>query len=87
MVDADPYAEEIARSFFFLDEFLEDMEQEGGSRLKLITADGREYLEQCGERFDAILNDAFEGASPVASLTTREAARSIRRCLGKTVYI
>lgn len=81
VVDADPYAEEIARSFFFLDDFLEDMEQEGGGRLKLITADGREYLERCGERFDAILNDAFVGASPVASLTTREAARSIRRCL------
>ena len=81
VVDADPYAEEIARSFFFLDEFMEDMEQEGGERLKLVTADGRTYLDQCGERYDAILNDAFVGAEPVGTLATVEAARRFRRCL------
>ena len=81
VVDADPHAEEIARSFFFLDGFLEDMEREGGARLELITADGRAFLENCGEKYDAILNDAFVGAEPVGSLATVEAARRIRRCL------
>ena len=81
VVDADPCAEEIARSYFFLNEFLEDMGLEGSERFRLVTADGRAYLDQCGEKFDAILNDAFVGASPVGSLATREAARRIRRSL------
>lgn len=81
VVDADPCAEEIARSFFFLDEFLEDMEAEGRGQLRLVTADGRDWLAQSGETYDAILNDAFIGAVPVGSLATREAARRIRACL------
>lgn len=81
VVDADPCAEEIARSYFFLDEFLENMGPEDRERIKLITADGREYLDQCGGTYDAILNDAFVGTAPVGSLATKEAARSIRRSL------
>lgn len=81
VVDADPCAEEIARNYFFLDEFLEDMEPESRGRLRLVTADGRDWLEQCGETYDAILNDAFVGAVPAGSLATREAARAIRGCL------
>ena len=83
VVDADPCAEEIARNYFFLDEFREDMELENSGRLRLITADGRDYLERCGESYDAILNDAFVGAVPVGSLATREAARRIRGCLSR----
>lgn len=81
VVDADPCAEEIARQFFFLDAFLDELEQEGSGALRLVTADGREFLEQSSERYDAILNDAFVGASPVGSLASAEAARQIRRCL------
>ena len=78
VVDADPRAEEIAVNYFFLDEFREDLALEGRGSLKLVTADGRAFLEECTERFDAILNDAFVGAVPVGSLATREAARRIR---------
>ena len=82
VVDADPCAEEIARGFFFLDEFMEDMEQEGrGGCLRLVTGDGRAFLDESDEKYDAILNDAFVGAEPVWSLATVEAARRIRRCL------
>ena len=81
VVDADPCAEEIARRYFFLDEFLEELGQEGSGRLRLITADGRDYLEQGSDAFDAILNDAFVGASPVGSLASVEAVRRIRRRL------
>ena len=81
VVDADPCAEEIARNYFFLDEFLEDLELEGSERFRLITADGRAFLDGCGEQFDAILNDAFVGAVPVGTLASKEAARKIRRLL------
>ena len=81
VADADPCAEEIARRFFFLDAFLEELAREGSGALRLVTADGREYLEHSSERYDAILNDAFVGASPVGSLASSEAARLIRRCL------
>ena len=81
VVDADPCAERIARTYFFLDEFWEEMALGESGRLRLITADGREYLEDCEEKYDAVLNDAFVGAEPVGSLATREAARRIRSCL------
>ena len=81
VVDADPCAEEIARNFFFLEEFLEDMGPEGAERFQRITADGRAFLDQGGGLYDAILNDAFVGPAPVGSLATREAARRIRRSL------
>lgn len=81
VVDADPMAEDIARGYFFLDEFLGDMEAGICGRLELVAADGRDYLDRCIRRFDAILNDAFVGAAPVGSLATREAARRLRDCL------
>ena len=81
MNGAEPCAEEIARDFFFPDAFREDMEYEGGDRLRSVTADGRAYLDQCGETYEAILNDAFVGAVPVGSLATREAVRRLRACL------
>lgn len=88
VVDADPCAEQIAREYFFLEEFLEDMDPDRCGRLRLVTADGRDYLDRCGGTYDAILNDAFVGAAPVGSLATREAARRIRRCLAPSgVYM
>ena len=47
----------------------------------LVTADGRAYLDECAQRYEAVLNDAFVGAVPVGSLATVEAARRIRGCL------
>lgn len=86
VVDADPCAEQIARSFFCLDEFLEEMDSAG--KLNLITLDGRSFLDQSTDRYDAILNDAFIGPDPVGSLSTVEALRKIRRLLtGKGVYM
>ena len=81
VVDADPCTEEIARGFFFLDEFLEGIGPERRERFRRVTADGRAYLDQCTEKYDAILNDAFVGAAPVGSLASREAAVRIRRTL------
>ena len=86
VVDADPCAEDIARRYFFLDEFLEDTG--AGDRLRCVTSDGRAWLESCAGPFDAILNDAFVGAEPVGSLATREALREVRRLLtGRGVYM
>ena len=88
VVDADPCAEEIARDYFYLNEFLEELPSGAAGRFRRVTADGRAFLDQCAFGFDAILNDAFVGAEPVGSLASKEALRRIRCMLdGSGVYM
>lgn len=83
VVEIDPAITAIARKHFFLDEAIERFDGAGRHRLDLICADGRAYLEQCPKRYDAIVNDTFSGAEPVASLTTVEAAQAAKRRLAE----
>jgi len=50
-------------------------------RFRLTIADGRQFVNQCGKEYDAIILDAFLGDSCPSHLMTREAFRGMQRCL------
>jgi spermidine synthase len=79
VVDIDPRAWDNAMEHFFLNELLEAYHPD----LIQITDDGRHFLETTEELYDMIVNDAYAGSSPVPSLLTEEACRTIRRRLKK----
>lgn len=83
VVEIDERVTELARTYFFLDELYEEFDLKNNNRLNLITADGRSFLNENNEKYDAILNDAFAGYSPATTLTTTEAAALIHDSLNE----
>lgn len=83
VVEIDPMVTEIARKYFYLDKLIEDYNIEENGRLKLITEDGRTYLNRNEKKYDAILNDAFTDTTPVATLTTLECVKNIKNSLSE----
>ena len=81
VVELDEAVTRAARRWFFVDE----LEVLVGSRLRIVTADGRAYLDGYasgdGARYDAVVNDTFSGSEPVHALATVEAMRAARACL------
>lgn len=81
VVEIESAITEAAKRWFFLSEA---MEQHPG-KLKLITADGRTYLDKHAAnediQYDAIVIDAFSGNEPVLSLATVEAFEAAKACL------
>ena len=79
VAEEDPHIIDLARRYFFVS----DLEHEAPDRgtLRLIAGEGRSFLEMTEDKngtpatYDAILNDAFQGAKPSYSLATVEAAR------------
>lgn len=80
VVEVDPAITELAREYFFLDRLIADYGLAATGRLGVICADGRAFLDAHAgaHAYDAVLNDAFAGGAPVASLMTEAAARAIR---------
>jgi len=81
VVEIDEDITEIAKEYFYLDKLIEDYNLNENKRLGLIAEDGRTYLNKNTKKYDAILNDAFAGESPAATLTTIEAAQKISNSL------
>lgn len=80
VVELDPSITTLARKWFYLDQLLEEI-PDATDRLKLITADGRNYLEGTANRYAAIINDTFTGKDPALSLATIEALRIAKTSL------
>ena len=55
----------LAKERFFLQEVLDGLDDP--DRLRLITAEGRAYLDSCPKTYDAIINDCFSGTRPARS--------------------
>jgi spermidine synthase len=51
------------------------------NRLHLVIGDGRYYMNQCTNHYDAVIIDAFLGDSSPSHLMTREAFQSVKRIL------
>lgn len=77
VVEIDPAVERIARRWFFVDE----LQALVGDRLRLVVADGRDFLADAPGTYDAIVNDTFVGAAPAHQLATVEAAQLVHACL------
>ena len=71
-VDIDPDVVDTAKQFFG---FRED------ERMRAHIADGRQFVEQTRQPYDAIFLDAFGSDSVPAHLTTQEFLRAVRRAL------
>lgn len=80
VVEIDEKMTMLSKEYFFVDELLEEY---GTNRINLITDDGRVYLNKNEKKYDAILNDAFSGGTPVLTLTTKEAIEKIYNSLSK----
>lgn len=88
VVEIDGEITEIAKKYFYLNDLIEEYNINENQRLKLITEDGRTYLNRIGKKYDAILNDAFSGSSPAKTLTTLEAVKNIKNSLNENgVYL
>ncbi|MBR3613732.1 MAG: fused MFS/spermidine synthase [Clostridia bacterium] len=83
VVEIDPMVTEIAKKYFYLDKLIDEYKTEENNRLKLITEDGRTYLNNNTKKYDAILNDAFSDTTPAATLTTLEAVKNIKKSLNE----
>ncbi|MBX3733428.1 MAG: fused MFS/spermidine synthase [Verrucomicrobiae bacterium] len=71
VVEINPAVVPVAEQFFDLDP----------SVMNLTIGDGRQFLNRCTNRYDAILLDAFLGDSSPAHLMTREAFETMREVL------
>ena len=83
VVEIDPMVTDIAKKYFYLDKLIEEYNTEESGRLKLITEDGRTYLNDNTKKYDAILNDAFSDTTPAETLTTLEAVKNIKKSLNE----
>lgn len=81
VIEIDPESTRIARKYFYLDDLIDDYNLEENKRLGLYNEDGRVFLDDSDKKYDAILNDAFSGEVPVATLSTREAVKIIKHSL------
>ncbi len=74
VVEIDPAMTTIAKRYFGLVD---------NPRLKIFSTDGRIYLNQTKEKYDAILIDAFNGYNIPYQLTTKEVVEKMRNALNK----
>lgn len=78
VVEIDPTVTRLAERYFGLDRLEREVGRAPAGRLRLVTADARDFLAEGGRPYDAILNDCFSGDVPAPALTTLEAARAVR---------
>lgn len=71
-VEIDPALPKLARKYFSLPR---------NRRLKIITADGRDYIDSCSNTYDLIIIDAFSGYDIPISLLTVQANTQYARLL------
>jgi spermidine synthase len=87
VIEIDPESTRIAKEYFFLQDLIDEYDPEG-KRLGLYNEDGRLFLDDTSNKYDAVLNDAFSGTIPVGTLATKEAAKIIKNSLtSKGVYM
>lgn len=82
VVEVDPQIVDIARKHFHLNEleaFLSSQDREDD--LHIITEDAASFLRTTDARYDAIVNDIFQGASVPEETTTQAFFAHVKRCL------
>lgn len=81
VVEIEPKSIEIAKKYFFLDDLIRDYDLNNNNRLGLYTNDGRMFLNHSDKTYDCVMNDAYSGGAPVASLSTVEAITEVKKHL------
>ena len=93
-VEIDPLVTEVVRMHMpGAAEMIARTGQEGAReratdrRLSIVHADGRVYLNETDQRFDAVVMDAFSSGSVPAHLVTRETFARLREIVDGPVYV
>ena len=81
VAEIDPMVVSIAERWFYLDRLAAEFDTDENGRLGVFVQDARDFLEEPGRTYDAIVNDCFAGRVPVMSLATVEAAHAIHERL------
>lgn len=92
-VEIDPLVTEVVRSF--MPKAAETIEStgydasggQGTGRLGIVHADGRVYLNETDQRFDAVVMDAFSSGSVPAHLVTLETFARLKQIVDGPVYV
>jgi spermidine synthase len=81
VVEMNPVCIRYAMQYFFLDELIDTYHLNENHRLNTIEAEGRAYMEQCGKKYDVIINDAYTGTFPAYELASLEALQTMKHIL------
>ena len=88
VIEIDEEITEIAKKYMFLQDYLDKYNTDNCERLRIINDDGRNYISNCTRKYDAILNDAYDGDKPIQSLLTVEFLQKLKNRLNPNgVYI
>lgn len=81
VVEIDPMAYSTARQFFYLDELIREYDLDNTHRLTNHVCDAYDYIYQCKEKYDIIINDVFRDLEPVYSLMTLSSLAQMKTLL------
>lgn len=86
VVEIDEVVTELAKKHFFLQDCIDEFDPKE-NRIGLYNADGRVFLNESSIKYDIIINDAFSGNSPIATLSTKEFIQTVKGHLNnKGIY-
>jgi len=72
---------EVALDYFFLAELYMDYDLKKTRRLRVFLEDASHYIRHCGDTYDLVYDDAYQGILPDGKLLTYEAAVAIKKLL------
>ena len=81
VVEIDPMAYNTARQFFYLDDLIREYDLENNPRLFNHVCDAYDYIYQCKDKYDIIINDVFRDLEPVYSLMTLDSLTQMKTLL------
>lgn len=71
----------IARSYFYLDDLFEQYDLAVNRRLEIFNVDGNRFISSTRRRYDAVINDAYDGGNPDPGLSSYDGTADIHRIL------
>lgn len=81
VVEIDREMIRLAKKFFYLDELFEEQELAVSRRLEIFNCDGNKYVSGTRRRYDAVINDAYDGGNPDPGLASYDGTAQIHRIL------
>ncbi len=88
VVEIDREMIRVAKKFFFLDDLFEEYDLAVNRRLEIFNCDGNRFVGSTGRRYDAVINDAYDGGTPDAGLTSYDGTARIHGILNpRGIYI
>lgn len=81
VVEIDREMIRVAKKYFYLDDLFEDFDLAVNRRLEIFNCDGNKFVSGTHRRYDAVINDAYDGGTPDAKLASYDGAACIHGIL------